>query len=253
MVRATWKRLGALLQGEALRAASVKALCFDYGNEGGNLRGIPAYQLPRNKLRVSRLANWWNALLPEYIHGRAQTRIVFFFELLREQLSVFASIETRTKLREGLYLIPDVSVFWPTPPVSVPDAPPLVAIEVLSPERSRRHRSRKTPGIPRLGRWPCLARRSPLTPSLHLRYRSDRSYFILRSRTELNPRTRTDLRLTYADRSGIPNIPQNFCGSVVGRISRFKKIWLVCPSRSSPHNYRLSSLRRHQPHLMQAA
>jgi Uma2 family endonuclease len=72
--------------------------------------------------------------LPEYIHGRTQTRIVFFFELLRERLSVFASVETRLKLREGLYLIPDVSVFWPTPPASVPDAPPLVAIEVLSPD-----------------------------------------------------------------------------------------------------------------------
>ena len=72
--------------------------------------------------------------LPEYIHGRTQALIVFFFELLRKQLSVFASVETRVKLREGVYLIPDVSVFWPTPPVSVPDSPPLVAIEVLSPD-----------------------------------------------------------------------------------------------------------------------
>lgn len=36
------------------------------------------------------------------------------------------------KLRDGLYLIPDVAVFWPSLPALVPDSPPLVAIEVLS-------------------------------------------------------------------------------------------------------------------------
>jgi Uma2 family endonuclease len=72
--------------------------------------------------------------LPEYIHGRTQGLIFMFFDLLRKRLSVYVSVETRIKLREGLYLIPDVSVFWPTPPASVPDAPPLVAIEVLSPD-----------------------------------------------------------------------------------------------------------------------
>jgi Uma2 family endonuclease len=72
--------------------------------------------------------------LPEYIHGRTQGLIFLVFELLRKQLSVFVAVETRVKLREGLYLIPDVSVFWPTPPASVPDSPPLVAIEVLSPD-----------------------------------------------------------------------------------------------------------------------
>jgi Uma2 family endonuclease len=39
------------------------------------------------------------------------------------------------KLREGLYLIPDVAVFWPSAPtLLVPDCPPLVAIEILSPD-----------------------------------------------------------------------------------------------------------------------
>jgi Uma2 family endonuclease len=71
--------------------------------------------------------------LPEYIHGRTQTRIVFFFELLRKQLSVFASVDTRVRLREGLYLIPDVSVFWPARPAPLPDSPPLIAAEVLAP------------------------------------------------------------------------------------------------------------------------
>jgi Uma2 family endonuclease len=38
------------------------------------------------------------------------------------------------KLREGLYLIPDVAVFWPSPPALIPDSPPLIAIEILSPD-----------------------------------------------------------------------------------------------------------------------
>jgi Uma2 family endonuclease len=38
-------------------------------------------------------------------------------------------------LRECLYLIPDVSVFWPTgPSVLFPDKPPFIAIEILSQE-----------------------------------------------------------------------------------------------------------------------
>jgi Uma2 family endonuclease len=38
------------------------------------------------------------------------------------------------KLREGLYLIPDVAVFWRSKPPLVPIAPPLIAIEILSPD-----------------------------------------------------------------------------------------------------------------------
>jgi Uma2 family endonuclease len=38
------------------------------------------------------------------------------------------------KTREGLYLIPDVAVFWPSRPSLIPDSPPLVVIEILSPE-----------------------------------------------------------------------------------------------------------------------
>jgi len=72
--------------------------------------------------------------MPLYIHGRTQGLLFVFFEARRKQFSVFVSAETRMKLRDGLYLIPDVSVFWPSPPAPVPDEPPLVAIEVLSPE-----------------------------------------------------------------------------------------------------------------------
>jgi Uma2 family endonuclease len=73
--------------------------------------------------------------LPDYLHSRAQALLIFFFEALRSKLSVYACPELRLKLREGLYLIPDVAVFCPAPPPErVPATPPLIAIEVLSPD-----------------------------------------------------------------------------------------------------------------------
>jgi len=72
--------------------------------------------------------------VPDYLHGRTQALLLVFFEALRTKLS-FACIETRVRVREGLYLIPDVSVFRPTPPPSsVPDQPPFIAVEILSPD-----------------------------------------------------------------------------------------------------------------------
>jgi Uma2 family endonuclease len=71
----------------------------------------------------------------DYLHSRAQALLIVFFEALRRRLSVYACPELRLKLREGLYLIPDVAVFWPAPPrEGVPATPPLIAIEVLSPD-----------------------------------------------------------------------------------------------------------------------
>ena len=73
--------------------------------------------------------------LPEYLHSRTQLLLCVFFEALRRKLSVYACPELRLKLRHRLYLIPDVSVFWKSPPAqSVPDTPPLVAVEILSPD-----------------------------------------------------------------------------------------------------------------------
>jgi len=71
--------------------------------------------------------------VPDYLHGRTQALLLVFFEALRKQLSFYACSETRVKVREGLYLIPDVSVFRPSPPPSsVPDQPPFIAVEILS-------------------------------------------------------------------------------------------------------------------------
>ena len=53
---------------------------------------------------------------------------------LRKKTSIFVCSETRVKLREGLILIPDVSVFSEAPQKRLPDTPPLIAIEILSPD-----------------------------------------------------------------------------------------------------------------------
>jgi Uma2 family endonuclease len=72
--------------------------------------------------------------LPTYLHGKVQGLLVAVFLALRGQLPVFPCVETRMKVRTGLYLIPDVAVFYPQEPEEVPETPPLVVIEVLSPD-----------------------------------------------------------------------------------------------------------------------
>jgi Uma2 family endonuclease len=73
--------------------------------------------------------------VPDTLHARTQVLIGVFFEALRKRLSVFAYSELRLKLREGLVLIPDVCVYWPSrPPSRLPETPPLIAIEILSPD-----------------------------------------------------------------------------------------------------------------------
>lgn len=70
--------------------------------------------------------------LPTYRHGKTQGRLLMYFGVLRKTLALHVCPGTRMKIRTGLYLIPDVAVFHPDEPGEVPDAPPLVAIEVLS-------------------------------------------------------------------------------------------------------------------------
>ena len=71
--------------------------------------------------------------LPDRLHSKTQALIIAFFMALRKTLPVFTYAELRLRIREGLYLIPDVCVFYPTEPQEpVPDTPPLIAIEILS-------------------------------------------------------------------------------------------------------------------------
>jgi Uma2 family endonuclease len=70
--------------------------------------------------------------LPDYLHGKVQGMLFAIFLAARGKFPVFPCVETRMKIRTGLYLIPDVAVFYPDEPERVPENPPLVAIEVLS-------------------------------------------------------------------------------------------------------------------------
>ncbi len=72
--------------------------------------------------------------LPTYSHGKIQGLLFALFLAAQGKVRVFPCVETRMKIRTGLYLIPDVAVFYPDEPEQVPENPPLIAIEVLSPD-----------------------------------------------------------------------------------------------------------------------
>jgi Uma2 family endonuclease len=72
--------------------------------------------------------------MPDYSHGKTQALLVAFFFALPDRLSLHPCVETRMRIRPSRYLIPDVAVFYPVEPSEVPVTPPLVAIEVLSPD-----------------------------------------------------------------------------------------------------------------------
>jgi Uma2 family endonuclease len=71
---------------------------------------------------------------PDYLHGKTRGLLFAFFLALPGQLSLHPCVETRMRVRPGRYLIPDVAVYCPVEPTGVPETPPLVAIEILSPD-----------------------------------------------------------------------------------------------------------------------
>jgi Uma2 family endonuclease len=74
--------------------------------------------------------------MPTLLHGRVQLLVGFLFELLRRHHAIFAVSEVRHALQpNALYRIPDVAVFAGQLPVGpYPSTPPLVAIEIASPD-----------------------------------------------------------------------------------------------------------------------
>ena len=67
-------------------------------------------------------------------HGRAQGRFIYLLSQLEKTTGIFVIPELRHKVTQTRYRIPDVAVFAKEPLSEVPDHPPLVAIEVLSPD-----------------------------------------------------------------------------------------------------------------------
>lgn len=72
--------------------------------------------------------------LPDYPHGKTQSLLSAFFLGFGKQFSLHPCVETRMRVRPTRFLIPDVAVFHPDEPDAIPDTPPLIAIEILSPD-----------------------------------------------------------------------------------------------------------------------
>lgn len=74
--------------------------------------------------------------MPTYLHARTQALVGFHFEVLRQKHPLFAAAGARLALQPNhVYRIPDISVFAGREPTDAfPDTPPLVAIEIVSPD-----------------------------------------------------------------------------------------------------------------------
>jgi len=72
---------------------------------------------------------------PDYPHGRTQGELSAKFEDLRKSHQLYACCSTRMRLAADLYRVPDVAVFAGSEPdEDVPSHPPLVVIEIISPD-----------------------------------------------------------------------------------------------------------------------
>lgn len=72
--------------------------------------------------------------MPTYLHGKCQLRLGIFLMALSERLKLYPSADVRMRLPGERILIADIAVFHPVEPQVVPDSPPLIAIEILSPD-----------------------------------------------------------------------------------------------------------------------
>lgn len=74
--------------------------------------------------------------MPTYLHSKIQALLCILLGTLIKRYPVFIATELRLGLTPGrLYRIPDVAVFADQEPTQpVPDHPPLVAIEIASPD-----------------------------------------------------------------------------------------------------------------------
>jgi Uma2 family endonuclease len=73
--------------------------------------------------------------VPDFLHSYTQGLLAGLLVALRVTLKLVVCPELRLKIRPGVYLIPDISVFHPSRPEHlVPDTPPFITIEILSPD-----------------------------------------------------------------------------------------------------------------------
>jgi Uma2 family endonuclease len=73
--------------------------------------------------------------MPDYPHGKTQVLLGAKLAQLRESHHLFVCSETRMRLAPDLYRIPDIAVFAEIEPEEgVPSHPPLLVIEIISPD-----------------------------------------------------------------------------------------------------------------------
>jgi len=72
--------------------------------------------------------------LPDIPHSRAQRRLSALFDNLGKKLPLHAFPELHLRLGPRHYRIADLAIFDHEPPERIPSTPPLVAIEILSPD-----------------------------------------------------------------------------------------------------------------------
>ena len=72
--------------------------------------------------------------LPNYPHGRAQVRLAALLDRPGRRRPLFVCSETRMRLRPDRVRIPDLAAFAAEPVEDVPSSPPLLTLEILSPD-----------------------------------------------------------------------------------------------------------------------
>ena len=72
--------------------------------------------------------------LPDLLHSATQANVCFQLANLRSQFRLVPCIGIRMKLGEGLYRVADVAVFSNLRAEDYPEQPPLVIVEIISPD-----------------------------------------------------------------------------------------------------------------------
>ncbi len=73
--------------------------------------------------------------LPTYLHGKTQLRLGALFSRLSPECRLYPCAETRIRMGSVRVRVPDVAVFGgEEPDEAVPGHPPLIVIEILSPD-----------------------------------------------------------------------------------------------------------------------
>ncbi len=71
--------------------------------------------------------------LPTFPHGDIQLELGSRLRTLQGSHRVYTGVEVRMRLADDLYRIPDIAL-WTQPPDPIPASPPLLVVEVSSPD-----------------------------------------------------------------------------------------------------------------------